>query len=158
MLFTDIQYQIKTYEEKLRMALEAKARLEAWVKMIHEMEKVKQTSSSSTKTRVKVVYRERKPSFYIIIVNVEVGYDPSSSETVIVAIYKGNDLIGCFDCTFYPSAGVWHPAKNVRKFSIPIIASSQISDTEISAKVFDTSGNEKNVNYIELTTEVRGVA
>lgn len=126
--------------------------------LIREKEMIRQTSSSSTKTRVKIVYRERKPTFYIMIVNVEVGYDPSSSETVIIAIYKGNDLIGCFDCTFYPSSGVWHPAKNVRKFSIPIIASSKISDTEFSAKVFDTSGNEKYVNYIELTTEVRGVA
>ena len=126
--------------------------------MEHEKRKVRQSGSSSTKTRVKVVYKERRPSFYVMVINVEVGYDPSSSETVIIAVYRGNDLIGCLDCTFYPSAGVWHPAKNVRKFSIPIIASSKISDTEISAKVFDTSGNEKNVNYIELTMEVRGVA
>lgn len=122
----------------------------------HEEREIRQTSSSSTSTRVKI-RRTTKPSFYLIIVNVEVGYDPSSSETVIVAVYRGDDLIGCFDCTFYPSSGVWHIAKNVRKFSISIIASSEITSSEFSVKVYDTSGNEKNVNYIELTTEVRGI-
>ena len=123
----------------------------------HEEREIRQTGSSSTSTRVRV-RRTAKPSFYLIIVNVEVGYDPSSSETIVIAVYKGDNLIGCFNSTFYPSSGIWHVAKNVRKFSIPIIASSEITSSEFSVKIYDTSGNEKSVNYIELTTEVRGVA
>ena len=128
----------------------------------YEEKQVKQTSGSSASTRVETPSGGgggggRLPT-YVITVNVEVGYDPSSSETVIVAIYRGESLLGCYNCTFYPSFGVWHVAKNVRKFSIPIVASSEFTSGDFSVKVYDTSGNEKNVNYIELTTEVKQVA
>ena len=79
MLYTDYLYQIKTYEEKIRQALETAELYKNIMAQIEEMKgRVKQSSTSSTKTRVKVVYKEKKPIFHVIIVNVCLLYTSPS--------------------------------------------------------------------------------